>query len=279
MENEEIVQLRKQKKELLKKAIQLKDKLKAQEDDKDQPLINFNIPLSFDNEDYKLSKPQSIKYKAKLCEIAGQVTGITFKDINKKWLCNNIFIYTARVITKTISLNLELTVILMDMDDFKIDNIICYFIDIEHCYMLEISPWFEKITNIKNFSLLMSALSDYNENNILRSKILHSLESNKYATIQPYTQENGGILLYVHSSINTEKNYIIFQWTMKFLELTWHVEHFFTVKPTDIGIKFSKENRTLLKEFCEISLTKDKLVELWDRLCIAIDNYAKNTNA
>ncbi|KAM0724628.1 hypothetical protein ACS0PU_009709 [Formica fusca] len=277
MDNEEIVQLRKLKRELLKKAIQLKDKLKDIEDNKHQPLINFNITLPSDNEDHKPSKLQSIKYKAKLCEIAGQVTGITFKDVNKKWLRNNIFIYSAKVITKTISLNLELTVF-MDLDEFKIDNIMCYFTDIDDCYMLEISPWFEKITSIKNFSLLMSALSDYNENNIFRSKILNSLATKKYASIQQCFQEDGGILLHIHSSTNTKENYVIFRWTMKFLEVTWHIEHFFTVKPTDRGIKFSEENRILLKEFCEINLTKDKLVGLWDRLCIAIDNYAKGIN-
>lgn len=181
------------------------------------------------------------------------------------------------MITKTISLNLELTVF-MDLDEFKIDNIMCYFTDIDDCYMLEISPWFEKITSIKNFSLLMSALSDYNENNIFRSKILNSLKTKKYASIRQCFQEDGGILLHIHSSTNTKENYVIFRWTMKFLEVTWHIEHFFTVKPTDRGIKFSEENRILLKEFCEINLTKDKLVGLWNRLCIAIDNYAKGIN-
>ncbi|KAL6442300.1 hypothetical protein ACFW04_002509 [Cataglyphis niger] len=277
MDNEEIIQLRKRKKELLKKAVQLKDKLKDIEDNKHQSLINFNITLPSDNEDNKPSKLQSIKYKAKLCEIAGQVTGIRFKDVYKKWLRNNIFIYSAKVETKTISFNLELTVS-MNSNEFTIDNIMCYFTDIDDCYMLEISPWFEKITSIKNFSLLMSALSDYNENNIFRSKILNSLEKNKYASIEQCTQENGGILLHIHSSANTKENYIIFQWTMKFFELTWHIEHFFTVKPTDIGIKFSEENQTLLKEFCEINLKNNKLVGLWNRLCIAIDNYAKGMN-
>lgn len=42
MENEEIIQLYKLKEKLLKKAIQLKDKLKDQED-KHRALINFNM--------------------------------------------------------------------------------------------------------------------------------------------------------------------------------------------------------------------------------------------
>lgn len=53
------------------------------------------------------------------------------------------------------------------LDNFKIDNIMCYFTNIDDCYMLEISPWFEKITSIKNFSLLMSGINNYNNHNII----------------------------------------------------------------------------------------------------------------
>jgi hypothetical protein len=84
---------------------------------------------------------------------------------------------------------------------------------------------------------LFPALSDYNENNMIRYKILHSLESNKYVNVEPYTEEPGGILVYIHSSTDMNKNYLIFQWTMTFLELTWRIEHFFTVKSTDKGKK------------------------------------------
>lgn len=82
---------------------------------------------------------------------------------------------------------------------------------------------------------LFSALSDYNENHILRSKIIDSLESKKYATIEQNTQKNGGILLYMHSSTNTRENYIILQWTLIFMESIWHIEHFFRIESTDIG--------------------------------------------
>lgn len=40
-------------------------------------------------------------------------------------------------------------------------------------------------------------------------------------------------------------------------------------------MEFSEENRSLLKEFCEAGLTKNNLVKLWDRLCIAIDSYTR----
>lgn len=86
--------------------------------------------LPSDNEDHKASKPQSIKYKAKLCEIASQVTGITFKNINKRWLRDNIFIYTAKVITKTISLNLELTVVFMVCENRKTQYSVINFFNV-----------------------------------------------------------------------------------------------------------------------------------------------------
>ncbi|XP_071562294.1 uncharacterized protein [Temnothorax nylanderi] len=260
MGNEEIIQLRELKEELLKKVIRLRDKMKDQEENGRRESINFDT------------------YKAKLCEITGQVTGITFKNVDRKWLRDDTYMYMAKVITKTISFNVELTVTFKDQNEFKIEDIMCHFINVHDCRMLEISPWFLKITNMKNFSLLMSALSDYNENDILRSKILHNLELKKYSSVEQCTQEDEGILVHMHSPVNTDKNYVICRWTMKFLDLTWRIEHFFTMKSTDIGMEFSEENRSLLKEFCKIGLTKNNLVELWERLCIAIDAHHARGN-
>ncbi|XP_032690733.1 uncharacterized protein LOC116853679 isoform X2 [Odontomachus brunneus] len=272
MENEDIEQLRELKERLLQQALKLRDKLKNQEEKGNQSSINLDI-LSSDDENEKLSESLSATYEAKLCEISGQVTGIVFKSVNKKWLHDNIYLYTAKVETKAVSFNLELKVFIKGSDDFKIKNIVCYFINVDDCYILEISPWFKKITRTNNFSLLMSALSDYNDYSIFRSNILYSLESERYTKIEQNTEENGGVLVYVHPPADTRKNYLIFHWSMKFLELTWHIEHFFTVKSTHIGVQFSEENRLLLKEFCKIGLTKDGLVDLWDKLCTAIETY------
>lgn len=73
--------------------------------------MNNCSTLSSDNEDQKLSKSLSIKYKAKLYEITGQVIGITFKDVDRKWLRDDVYMYIAKVVTKTISFNIKLTVI------------------------------------------------------------------------------------------------------------------------------------------------------------------------
>jgi len=73
------------------------------------------------NENYKLSESSSTKYKTKLCEISDQLTGITFQNVDKKWLHDDIYIYIAKVITKTISFNLELT-ITFKVHDSKMEN-------------------------------------------------------------------------------------------------------------------------------------------------------------
>ncbi|KYM75549.1 hypothetical protein ALC53_14043 [Atta colombica] len=220
MDDEEIIQLRALKKQLLEKVTYLENRLKNQEENGHKKSIDFNTTLFPD--EHELSESSSTKYKAKLCEITAKVTGITFENVDRKLLRDDIYIYTAEHLN----------------DDFKIKKIMSYFNKNKYHYcILEISPWFQKITNMTNFSLLMSTLSDYNAKNIFRSKILQSLEIQKYASSEQYTQENGGILVYVHSSVDTEKSYVIFQWTMKFSDLTWQIEHFFTVKSTDIGKK------------------------------------------
>ncbi|XP_077275174.1 uncharacterized protein LOC143904395 [Temnothorax americanus] len=279
MGNEEIIQLRELKEELLKKVRRLRDKMKDQEENGRRESITFDTALPSDDEDEKLSNVSlSTRYKAKLCEITGQVTGITFENVDRKWLRDDTYMYMAKVVTKTISFNVDVTVTFKDQNEFKIEDIMCHFVNVHDCHMLEISPWFRKITTMKNFSLLMSALSDYNENDILRSKILRNLELKKYSSVERCTRDDGGILVRMHSPVNTDKTYVMCQWTMKFLDLTWRIEHFFTMRSTDIGMEFSEENRSLLKEFCKFGLTKNTLVELWERLCIAIDAYHARGN-
>jgi len=42
-------------------------------------------------------------------------------------------------------------------------------------------------------------------------------------------------------------------------------------------MEFSEENHSLLKQFCKFGLTENNLVELWKKLCIAVDNYAEKS--
>lgn len=87
-------------------------------------------PLSFDDEDQKLSETLSTRYKAKLCEITGQVMGIMFKDVDRKWLHDDVYMYIANVITKTVSFNVKLIVTLK----VRKKNYYKYTILIIHCF-------------------------------------------------------------------------------------------------------------------------------------------------
>jgi len=70
-----------------------------------------------------------------LCEISDQLTGITFKNVDKKWLHDNVYIYIAKVITKTISFNLELTIV-FKVHDSKMENFYKLFLMISFYFKI-----------------------------------------------------------------------------------------------------------------------------------------------
>lgn len=82
------------------------------------PIIFYHLflddcrTLSSDDDDKRLSESHqpTTRYKAKLCKITGQVTGITFEDIDRTWLRDNVYMYVAKVVTKTIAFDVKLTV-------------------------------------------------------------------------------------------------------------------------------------------------------------------------
>ncbi|EFN83040.1 hypothetical protein EAI_10597 [Harpegnathos saltator] len=82
MVDEDIGRLCELKEQLLKQALQLRDRLKNQEENGHQSLINLNIILSSDNRNDKLLESRSAMYEAKLCDISSQVTGIVFKNVS-----------------------------------------------------------------------------------------------------------------------------------------------------------------------------------------------------
>ncbi|PBC29305.1 hypothetical protein APICC_00167 [Apis cerana cerana] len=271
MEDFELIALKKLKEELIVKAYNLIEQLKQQEEDQQIVTIKFlpNATKITNNLEEKLQE----HYEYRLCEVSQQISGINFKNIDKKWLHDNIYKYTTYLTTKILSFYIELTVKLEDEKEFEIYDITCHFININKCFMLEIEPWVEIITKMKNFSLLTSTISQYNELSIVRKQILDTLESKMYANYENCTDENGGILLYVHSVKNIKQVYLIFQWSILFLERFWGIKHHFTITPTEIGIKFAEENCSLLKKFCKPNIMKKDLIHLWNDLCSAIYLY------
>ncbi|KAK1129975.1 hypothetical protein K0M31_019666 [Melipona bicolor] len=273
MEDPELIALNKLKDDLVAKAYSLIEKLKEQ--DSEEQVVTLKLPdiiVSTDNREEKLQEEYGI-YSHNVCEFSRQVSGITFKNIDKKWLHDNIYKYATYLVTKTLNFYVELTVKLEGEKEFEICDITCHFINIDKCYMLEIEPWVQNMTKMKNFSFLTSAISQYNEQSILRNKILKKMVAENYVSCKECTDENGGILVHVHSTENKKRVYLIFQWSILFLERYWRIEHHFIINSGEIGVTFAEENQTLLLKFCEPNLTKENLIDLWNNLCLAIDIY------
>ncbi|XP_076233934.1 uncharacterized protein LOC143178892 [Calliopsis andreniformis] len=270
MEDQELINLQNLKAELLEKAYTLIGQLKEQEKNKESVTFDIsNITKSVSNTEKNMSEETEML----LCKVASQVTGITFTDIDKKWLKDDLYCYTTKLVTKSISILIKLIVDIKEDVEFEIQDITCHFISIDPCYMLEIEPWTLKITKMKNFSLLVSEISQYNQQYQLRKKIVHSLEVQKYGTARKYTKEKGGFLIDIHSPENVQNVYLELQWSLCFMDRTWRIEHFFNIVASEKGIEFVKENQDTLQNFCKRNISKIELINLWQQLCIAIDKY------
>ena len=276
-EDPELIQLQKLKAKLLEKAHDLIAKLKKQEAD-DQSLVTLKVPNAIknaNNSETKLFGPD----EEKLCEVSRQVSGITFDNVDRKLLRDNLYLYTTDLVTKSFACIVELTVQLKGEVEFEINNITCHFIEVDRCYMIEIEPWVQNITRMKNFSLLTSAMSQYNEQNILRMKTVCNLQDKRYVTPEQSTEKNGGILVHVHSPENERRVYLEFEWSLQFVERTWQIEHFFVIDPTTAGMELAKENQDLLQNFCQKCIKKQKLLDLWQTLCSVIDAYESKSKS
>ena len=276
-EDPELIQLQELKAKLLEKAHDLIAKLKEQEAD-DQPVVTLKVPNAIKN----ANKSETKLYKRdeeKLCKVARQVSGITFDNVDRKLLQDNLYLYTTNLVTKSFTCLVDLTVQLKGEVEFEIDDINCHFINVDKCYMIEIEPWVQNITRMKNFSLLTSAMSQYNEQNILRTKTICNLKDKKYVTSEQSTEENGGILMHIHSPENERQVYLEFNWSLLFVERTWQVEHFFAIVPTTAGKEFAEENQELLQNFCQKCIAKQKLLDLWQTLCSVIDTYESKSKS
>lgn len=82
-----------------------------------------------------------------------------------------------------------------------------------------------------------SAISQYSEQSTVRNKILDRLKAGKYIDYEQCTDENGGILIYIHSTKRVNQVYLIFQWSIMFLEQSWQIENHFIIQSTEIGNK------------------------------------------
>ncbi|OAD46930.1 hypothetical protein WN48_08948 [Eufriesea mexicana] len=274
MEDLELYELKELKKKLITKAYNLIEKLKKQEDYQQTVTLKLTNTTKTVNtsEEIFLEQDEHI-----LCEISRRISGIIFENIDKKWLHDNVYKYTAYLKTKALSFYIELIIKLKDEEKFEICDITCHFINIDKCYMMEIELWVQIMTKMKSFAFLTSAISQYNDMSTARNKILEMLKAEKYIDYEQCTDENGGILIYIHSTKRVNQVYLIIQWSLMFLEQTWKIENHFIIESTEIGVKFAEENNSLLKKFCKLNIARKNFIDLWNEMRFAVDLYEEKS--
>ncbi|XP_034936577.1 uncharacterized protein [Chelonus insularis] len=271
---EELKELRQKKQDLIDKGMQIRDQLAEFEtylkNNKKTIFIESAEPLLSTNQSAMSlnSKKTSLN---QLNAATRQITGIVFKDVNKKWLKDHIWLYEMTVVLKVIQFQMFLTINKKNLKENEILDIKCTLSNIEQCYLNELTPWIDTLTKLKNFTHLMSAFSEYNDQNIFRMKILNKLESKKIVTIKESTEEGGGLIAYVHDSHASKKIYVKFNWRLQLNPQTTSIDHIFDIDGIDN--EFVTANEEIFKNFCKRGLKKNELEKLWYDLCVAINEY------
>ncbi|XP_044583850.1 uncharacterized protein LOC123264588 [Cotesia glomerata] len=271
--DEDLNKLEETRKNLLDKAIELRDQLKEyfESSRSQKKSVNLNEiitkqkPIPTENSD-------EMKNIAQIKEMTQTVVGINYRNVNKKWLGDKIWQYKATVEMKELQFKLEVTIDQQEQGVNEILDITCHLKETEIGYLQEISPWVLALTKIKNLSFLMSVFSDYSHQCSLRKKILKKLKNKNIVTIENGQDERGGLIACLHLSKSADKVYAKFLWRTQLTPRTETIDHIFTIEEIDDG--FLEANRQLMKNLCKKTQKKDKLEELWNNLCVAIDEYS-----
>ncbi|KAG8040894.1 hypothetical protein G9C98_001882 [Cotesia typhae] len=273
MMEEDLNKLEETRQNLWDKALELRDKLKEYEEASrsKNKSVNLNEIVSKQKQ-IPTESLDEMKNITQLREMTQTVIGINYRNVNKKWLGDNIWQYKATVEMKELQFKLEVTIDQQKQGVNEILDITCHLKETEIGYLQEISPWVLAITKIKNLSFLMSVFSDYSHQCSFRKKILKKLKNKNIVTIENGQDERGGLIACVHSSKSADKVYAKLLWRTQLTPKTETIDHIFTIEEIDDG--FLDVNQQLIKNFCKKPQKKDKLEELWNNLCIAIDEYS-----
>ncbi|KAK0077486.1 hypothetical protein PV325_003912 [Microctonus aethiopoides] len=271
-EDQELIALKKLRDELIETALTRRDKLSEHLKTQKTKKKNVNITLlnAILNESALPKDEQFIENVAELNKLTQNLVGFTYNNINKKWIRDNVWLYNTDVSMKSLNFNLDLTVDQKN-DTNEIIDIMCHFEEVDSSLLQEIYPWVLSSSRAKNFSSLMSAFSEYNEKCVVRKKILSKLVNNKFVTVNKCTKEEGGLIIYIHSPKSLEKFYAEYLWKLKMNLITKSIDHSFTIKCLDQD--FMDAHPNLIGDFCKPGLKRDKLENLWNDLCLAIDQY------
>ncbi|XP_063976818.1 uncharacterized protein LOC135162370 [Diachasmimorpha longicaudata] len=266
----ELNELRAKKDELIKKVLKMRDELERKNNQK-TVILGDDIRERLSKDAFPIALPKDSndeeKFIVRLVDATQQATGIFFQNVDKKWLRDNVWNYTSKVVMKILKFNLELTVDLKDGEDNEILDITCRFVKVVDCHLQEITPWVTEFTRAKKMTYLMSAFSEYNDQSIVRQKILDKLKSQKFITIDKHG--TGGYVIHIHCPTSSRKQYADFLWTTEFNHKTRAIDHCFKIDGIDSD--FVKENQELLEDFCQKGLKKEDLEALWSELCTAVN--------
>ncbi|XP_015610478.1 uncharacterized protein LOC107275152 [Cephus cinctus] len=208
-----------------------------------------------------------------LCDASRHATGVSFKNVDRKWLKHDTYLYTAYVKMKVARFFLDLTVETKGESELKILDITCHFVGVADCYLLEITPWVQQIATAKDFSYMMTVLSDHSEQCVLRVKILDKVNKNKYVTVKQCEEGIGGFVILINSHTDNEPNSIKVQWSLKYTERSCRIDHKFQMWAVGSGLEFMKENSQIVENFYRKSLNETDLDKIWSDLLDAIDKF------
>ncbi|XP_017884991.1 uncharacterized protein LOC108627909 [Ceratina calcarata] len=264
MEDQELKELKELKTQLVEKASKLLTKLKDQEEN--QKVIK--IKESNVTKSVKEKLPEEYN---KLSVCSKEVSGIAFKNIDRKWIHDNIYKYTTSLISESLNVDVELIVKLECDDKSEVCDLACNFKDLHQCYMFEVDSWYKFVIRKKNFSLLTSGIFQYNERNLVRRRLLNKLKDTNYISYEECLDKHGGILIHVHSPRSIAREYLTCQWVIAFTKRCWQLENHFNIDVTET--EFAERNNVLLANFVRKNTTKEELTDSWSKLCFAIDLY------
>lgn len=277
MEDKELSELQDEEKRLEVKIAALIQQLKNKEPDKHQisNLCECFVRKELYRQQYEQYLPKQHDndvISKKLLKVLESFTGIKFTNVTRKWISHNSYKYQATVASKAIPFSMDLIVQQKDQNDFEINDLTCHFHHVDKCVLLEMEAWIHKLTKMKNVSLLLSAVSDYSEKMIIRSKILSKIQEDHCGYIKECIVDDIGISIFLHPPSNSKEVYLIMQWTLTFCEWTLYITHSITIKITESGKNFAEENRSLLKQFSS-SFDEGELILLWEKLYLNIYDY------
>ncbi|XP_046744806.1 uncharacterized protein LOC124410461 [Diprion similis] len=273
--DEELIELRKVKEKLIQRTIELRNELDAWEKaggkTHNKTEKDF-LPEENEFKDFFCQRDPGNGLNKKCVTVSSFMLGFKFNGVDKKWISDHKYLYTANVKSKVLEFFVEITVNSKDSEkNVEVLEVECRFDSVKKCYLLEIAPWIQQFTEAKDTTNLFGAVSDYTEQNIIRAKILNQLKNREVVSVEEFIDDDGGIMILLHSKNNTDLVYLEIRWILRFLESVWCIDNFFIISQFSAGDNFLAAHSQLLKKFCQCKINQTELEDLWNQLCNVVE--------